>query len=116
MRVSTLDFRRSLRRGSTAAERRLWALLRAKRLTGFKFRRQHPVGPYVIDFFCQERAVAVEADGGQHFTDDGLRRDEARDQFLATRDVRVLRFTDRQVLAETSWVVESIWRALNGER
>ena len=115
-RASAIDFRRALRRRSTDAEQRLWRLLRAKRLAGFKFRRQHTVGPYVLDFFCHAANLAVEADGGQHFSDEGQARDGARDEYLAGRGIRVMRFTDRQVLVETGWVVEVIWRAVRGTR
>jgi very-short-patch-repair endonuclease len=113
-RASAIDFRRTLRLRSTDAEQQLWRLLRAKRLAGFKFRRQHTVGPYVLDFLCHAENLAVEADGGQHFSEEGQARDRARDEYLARRGIRVMRFTDRQVLAETEWVVEDIWRALRG--
>lgn len=60
---------RALRRTMTDAERRLWALLRRKQLSGFRFRRQHPVAPFILDFFCLGEKLAVELDGGQHFDD-----------------------------------------------
>jgi len=59
--------RRQLRRSSTDAEAFLWYHLRSRRLAGFKFRRQHPYGPFILDFFCAERNLAIELDGGQHF-------------------------------------------------
>jgi very-short-patch-repair endonuclease len=60
--------RRALRGRATDAERLLWRLLQARQLLGLKFRRQHPVGPYIVDFYCADRRLAVELDGGQHFT------------------------------------------------
>ncbi len=95
----------------------MWALLRAKRFGGFKFRRQHPVGPYVLDFYCAAAKLAIEADGGQHFSLDGTLRDRAREELLATFAIRVVRFTDHEILLNGEAVLEAIWRALNtGER
>ncbi|MGA8221784.1 MAG: DUF559 domain-containing protein, partial [Candidatus Acidiferrales bacterium] len=61
-----LRFARNMRQTQTDAERKLWSILRDRRLGGFKFRRQHPVDRYILDFYCAERRLAVEADGGQH--------------------------------------------------
>ena len=108
-----LAFRRQLRQRSTEVERALWALLRAKRFGGFKFRRQHPVGPYVLDFYCAAAKLAIEADGGQHFSVDGALSDRLRKQFLATFAIRVVRFTDHEILVNGEAVREAIWRALN---
>ena len=107
-----LVFRRSLRRASTDAERQLWRALKAKRLAGTKFRRQHSVGPYVIDFYCPAARLGVEADGGQHFTPEGKAHDARRDGYLARCGVMMLRFTDREILLEKEQVVETIWRAV----
>ncbi len=63
-----VELRRLLRKGQTDAEALLWHLLRARQIAGAKFRRQHPVGEYVLDFYCPEKLSAVEVDGGQHFT------------------------------------------------
>jgi very-short-patch-repair endonuclease len=104
-----LAFRRTLRRASTDAERALWRALRAKRLSGAKFRRQHTAGPYVLDFYCAEAELCVEADGGRHFTDGGSVRDAWRGAYLAARGITVVRFTDREILLETDAVVEAIW-------
>jgi very-short-patch-repair endonuclease len=112
-----LAFRRQLRQRSTDVERALWTLLRAKRFGGFKFRRQHPVGPYVLDFYCATARLAIEADGGQHFSLDGALRDQLREEFLAMFAIRVVRFTDHEVLVNGEAVLEAIWRALTeGER
>ena len=66
-----LNFAPSLRQEQTDAETRLWGLLRSRRLAGFKFRRQHPIPPYVADFYCHEAALVIEVDGGQHGDDRG---------------------------------------------
>ena len=97
---------RSLRAASTDAERRLWYLLRAHRTQGWKFRRQHPIGPYIVDFVCFEHQLVVEVDGSQHL--DAAAYDEQRDCFLRTRGLLVLRFWDNDVLCATASVLEAI--------
>jgi len=76
---------RKLRRTPTDAEIRLWSRLRRKQLEGFRFRRQHPLGPYVVDFFCAAAKLIVEVDGGQHANDG-----DARTRWLAARGYRVI--------------------------
>jgi len=102
-----IAFSRALRHHSTDAERRLWALLRARRVT-VKFRRQYVLGPYVLDFYCPTHRLAVEADGGQHFTSEGLAHDREREEYLRVRGVCVIRFTDRDILLEPARVQETI--------
>jgi len=106
--------RRALRRGETDAERALWWLLRDRRVAGLKFRRQHSVGRYVVDFFCAECGLAVELDGGQHFTEQGRAHDEKRTEYLKALGVRVLRFSNREVFEEMEGVVEGIKQACGG--
>ena len=100
---------RRLRRESTTAERALWAHLRAKRLCGVKFRRQHPEGPYIVDFACCDRMVVIELDGSQHASQ--WKKDERRDRYLAERGYTVLRFWNFQVFEEVKTVLEVIRRA-----
>jgi very-short-patch-repair endonuclease len=97
---------RDLRRRQTEAERRLWARLRGRKLGGFKFRRQRPVGPFVADFVCHEAALVVELDGGQHA--ERAADDEARSRYLAQRGYRVLRFWNHEALADTEAVLRAI--------
>ncbi|MGB8931769.1 MAG: endonuclease domain-containing protein, partial [Anaeromyxobacteraceae bacterium] len=101
-------FRRDLRREATDAERAVWWILRDRHL-GVKFRRQHTLGPFILDFFCVELRLAIEIDGGQHYEDAGLRHDGARDLFLQDNGVRTLRFSNLEVLKETEGVAEAIW-------
>jgi very-short-patch-repair endonuclease len=96
-----------LRRNSTDAEQRLWRHLRNRNLSGFKFRRQETVGPFVADFACVERKVIVEADGGQH----ELERDRQRTSRLESLGWIVLRFWNDEVLTQTEAVLEAILRA-----
>jgi very-short-patch-repair endonuclease len=105
-----LAFARELRRNQTDAESLVWRLLRNRQLKNSKFRRQHPVGKYILDFYCAEHGLAVELDGGQH--DSSRAHDTVRDAWLASQGIRVLRFWNSQVLNETEAVLETIWMAL----
>jgi very-short-patch-repair endonuclease len=107
-----LERARTLRQEQTDAEALLWMLLRNRRLGGFKFRRQHPIDPYILDFYCEETRLAVEVDGGQHNTDEGRRCDAVRTSFLAHRDIRVNRYWNYEVLGDTETVLEAIYQSL----
>ena len=111
MNVS-LDRRRALRRASTDAEVAIWAQLRAKRFAGFKFRRQHPCGPYILDFYCPARYLAVELDGGQHFGALVQAYDERRTAYLRSCGINVLRFPTDLVFTELPGVLDAIALAL----
>ena len=100
----TLDAARSLRTTGTDAERKLWYHLRARRLGGLKFRRQHPIPPYVADFHCEELKLVIELDGSRH--DEAV--DRARTKALERQGLFVLRFWDNQVLLEVDAVLEAI--------
>ena len=77
-----------------------------------KFRRQHPVGPYIVDFYCAIRRLAVELDGGQHFTVEGQAYDRRRTAYLAAQGVAVVRFTNEEMMVNTEGVLEELWRHL----
>src|SRR5579859_3352090 len=94
---------RRLRHNMTDAERKLWAALRDRQLNGIKFRRQHPLGPYVLDFFSEEHKLVVEVDGGQHA--DHAERDVVRDAWLNANGCHVLRFWNNEVLHNLSGVL-----------
>ncbi len=79
---------------------------------GPKFRRQHTVGPYTLDFYCPEARLAVELDGGQHYEGPQREKDVARDAWLENAGIRVLRYSDRDMLLEAEAVEEAIWQAL----
>jgi very-short-patch-repair endonuclease len=101
---------RELRRNSTDAERWLWQRLRDRQLLGHKFRRQAPMGPYIVDFICRARKLVIEVDGSQHGQQEDY--DEGRTQFLATQGYRVLRYWNNEVLQQGEAVLESIVQAL----
>ena len=98
------------RRDATDAERALWRGLRGKQLDGLKFRRQHVIGRFVLDFYCHECRLAVELDGGQHMEAAQRRRDDARTAFLERRGVAVLRYSNLEALLETEAVLEDLRR------
>jgi very-short-patch-repair endonuclease len=104
---------RALRVAMTDAERRLWACLRGRRLVSYKFRRQHPIGRYIVDFACIEHRLAVEADGGQHCDNEA---DERRTASLERRGWRVLRFWNTDILTNSEGVQEMIFEALSQPR
>jgi very-short-patch-repair endonuclease len=87
----------------------LWYRLRARSLAGFKFVRQEPIGPYIVDFVCREKRLVIELDGGQHA---GNNRDLLRDRWFQTRRFRVLRFWNNDVLGNIDGVVTTIANAL----
>ena len=111
---TTSDQRRALRRTQTAAERVLWRILRSRTLEGHKFRRQHGAGPYVLDFYCAEAHLAVEADGSQHYAPEGLADDAVRTAYLEALGMRVLRFSNADVLTNAEGVAGAILDALRG--
>ena len=101
-----------LRRGQTDAEIALWKLLRNRHLDGVKFRRQHEFGPYVLDFYCPAFRLAIEADGSQHSDPEALIADEKRRAYLQTRGLRLVRFTDTEILTDGTNVLERIYQLL----
>jgi very-short-patch-repair endonuclease len=103
---------RRLRREQTDAERLLWRHLRGRRMRNAKFRRQHPIGPYFADFCSIERRLVIELDGSQHA--DPSPEDENRTSFLKSRDYRVLRFWNDQVLSDVDEVLNAIDKSLGG--
>ena len=108
--ASLVPHARELRSNATDAERLLWRFLRNRRLSGYRFRRQAPLGPYVADFVCLRARLVVEVDGSQH--DERLIEELERTRHLARLGFRVIRFWNNEVLSETEAVLESILEAL----
>ena len=106
----TIAFARTLRREQTDAETLMWMLLRDRRLHGMKFRRQHPVPPYTLDFYCHPLKLAVELDGSQHLDS---ARDQARDAALNEAGIEVLRYWNHDVLARTEQVLDDLWNRID---
>ena len=100
---------RELRREQTPSERKLWSHLRLKQLGGFKFRRQHAMGSYIVDFYCPARSLVVEIDGESHADREAY--DAERTTWLEEQGLRVIRFTNREVHFEIEVVLEEILEA-----
>lgn len=100
---------RQLRKNPTDVERFLWLRLQKRQIAGCKFRRQQPLGPYIVDFVCFETRVIIEVDGGQH--SERRKYDSARGHWLESQGFRVLRFWNNQVLGEIEAVLEVIAKA-----
>ena len=105
---------RQLRETMTDAERHLWAKIRMKQLKGYQFYRQKPIGDYIVDFFCPRAKLVIEVDGSQHFSDEMTEYDRIRDEYLSSLGLRVLRFTNTEVLTHIKGVVESIIENIEG--
>jgi very-short-patch-repair endonuclease len=105
----TLNFAKKLRREMTDAETKLWQELRAHRFEDYKFKRQQPIGKYIVDFVCLKHRLIVEVDGSQH---DDSQHDKIRDAWLASEDFRILRFWNNGVLNDMDGVLLSILAAL----
>jgi len=101
-----------LRQGATDAERKMWSLLRSKRLGKVRFRRQQPIGPYIVDFYCSAAKLIVELDGGQHGAEDKMLYDEERTAWLNAQGYRVLRIWNGELLKDADGVMEFIYRAV----
>ncbi|MFO7995746.1 MAG: endonuclease domain-containing protein [Dehalococcoidia bacterium] len=104
---------RELRRQQTDAEKALWARLRNRQLGGVKFRRQQPLGPYIVDFVALEKRIIVEVDGSQHGEERRGKRDKERTAWLQRKGYQVLRFWNNEVLLNREAVLERIMEAMH---
>ncbi len=104
-----LQHARDNRHPQTPAEAKLWQLIRNRNLDGYKFRRQHPIGYYIVDFYCHESKLIVEVDGRSH--DNQIAYDEQRTTWLQSEGFRVIRFTNEQVMRNVVSVTEEILKA-----
>ena len=100
--------RKQLRNNLTSAEATLWKMLQNSQIDGRKFRRQHSVGFYILDFYCPSEKLAVELDGEHHFTSAGFEKDEKRTEYLNSLNIRVIRFENKEVFEQTESVLQTI--------
>ncbi|HEY2445350.1 MAG TPA: endonuclease domain-containing protein [Rhizomicrobium sp.] len=108
------ELARKLRRDQTEVERKLWYALRGRRFCSFKFRRQQPIGPYVVDFICFEAKLVIELDGGQHGLSENAQAEWNRTTFLVRQGFRVLRFWNHEMRLNFDGVIDTIYRAIGG--
>ncbi|MBO9574274.1 MAG: endonuclease domain-containing protein [Sphingobium sp.] len=101
---------RELRRNSTEAEKKLWSILRSRQLSGWKFRRQVPIGPYIVDFICHEAHLVIEADGGQHAE---CKSDASRDEWLKREGFWILRLWNNDILTNEEGVARVVLATLD---
>ena len=104
----TFNNAQQLRGSQTEAEKKLWGLLRNKQLKGKKFRRQHPIGNYILDFYCNEDKLAVELDGEIHKDEESRKYDNERTLFLKENNITVIRFWNDEVIKDAKKVLEKI--------
>ncbi|MBS0309676.1 MAG: endonuclease domain-containing protein [Proteobacteria bacterium] len=103
---------KTLRKHQTEAEQRLWYFLRAHRFMNLKFKRQEPIGSYIVDFVCHTHQLIIEADGGQHA--ENMAYDQTRDAWLAAQGFTMMRFWNNEILQQTDAVLEKIRLAVEG--
>jgi very-short-patch-repair endonuclease len=106
------DAARRLRAEASDAERKLWSHLRRKQMALLRFRRQHPIGPYIVDFYCPAARLIIELDGAQHGQDRAIAYDIARTEWLEARGFHVMRIWNREFFEDPNEVLERIWRTL----
>jgi very-short-patch-repair endonuclease len=101
-------FCRDLRKNMTDCEYKLWQKIRRKQILGVQFYRQKPIGPYILDFYAHSHKIAIEVDGGQHYLPEQMEKDISRDAYLASLEIRVLRFDNLSVLKNCDGVLQNI--------
>jgi very-short-patch-repair endonuclease len=106
--ASHLDIKRRLRSNMTGPETRLWSRLRARQFQGLKFRRQHGIGPYIVDFYCPEQSLVIEVDGDSHADDDQIVKDRQREKYLRSRGLRVIRYINDDIVKNLEGVLEDL--------
>ncbi|MFN5421755.1 MAG: endonuclease domain-containing protein [bacterium] len=101
-------FRKKLRNNSTHAECRLWLSIKNRKLGGRKFRRQHSVGNFILDFYCPEEKLGIELDGKHHYTPEGIRKDKWREAIIASDGIKIIRFENKLIFQELKFVLNEI--------
>lgn len=109
MNSQLLQFAKPMRHTATDAEHLMWKILRAKRFMNLKFRRQHVIEHYIVDFYCHEIGLVIELDGSQHGTEDAIEYDTERTKFLEALGFVVVRYWNHDVLGRTDVVLEHLW-------
>ena len=108
-----LDLKRRLRSNMTGPETRLWSRLRARQLQGLKFRRQHGIGPYIVDVYCPEQSLVIEVDGDSHADADQILKDQLRDRYFQSLGLHVIRHINDDILKNLDGVLENLAERLS---
>ena len=106
------DRAKELKKRETKAEKILWEYLRAKKINGFKFRRQHPIERFVVDFYCHKAKLVIEIDGSIHNLEDVIERDKGRAAEIEKYDLKIIRFRNEEVVNKIEYVIEEIKKQL----
>ena len=112
-RKELIYFRKKLRNKSTPAEVKLWKHISNRKLQGRKFRRQHSVGFFILDFYCPAEKLGIELDGAHHYTQEGILKDLKKESFLKKHSIRVLRFENKWVFQDIEYVLKTILSAFH---
>ncbi|MDX1585906.1 MAG: endonuclease domain-containing protein [Balneolaceae bacterium] len=112
----TKEQRKNLRNNQTASERRLWSALRGRQVLNHKFRRQHGIGNYIVDFYCPTLKLVIEVDGESHFTKKGIRHDRKRDKYLNDLGITICRFNNLQIHENLEGVLAEIIRIIESKQ
>jgi uroporphyrinogen-III synthase len=110
--MAGIPLARHFRKNDTWAEKLLWRWLRDRRFNGYKFRRQHPLGDYYLDFFCEDAELNIELDGSQHGFPEQQRRDAERERFLQSRGIKTLRFWNSRLRRDGQSIRDTIFQEL----
>lgn len=108
------EIARKLRKNRTKEEAILWKLLRNRQFMGLKFKRQFPIGNYVVDFVCEEKKLVIEIDGGQHNVPENMSEDQLRTEFIESKGYKVLRFWNNDINLNINGVYETLQNAVKG--
>ena len=114
--ASHLVLKRRLRSNMTSPEMRLWSKLRARQLQGLKFRRQHGIGPYIVDFYCPEQSLVIEVDGDSHADADQIVKDRQREKYLQSLGLRVIRYINDDIVKNLDGILEDLVKKLSSDR
>ena len=106
------DRAKELKKRETKAEKILWEYLRAKKINGLKFRRQHPIERFVVDFYCHKAKLVIELDGSIHNLEDVIERDKGRAAEIEKYDLKIIRFMNEEVINKIEYVIEEIKKQL----
>jgi len=108
--------RRELRNNSTPEEAVLWTQIKSRKIKGYKWRRQHPIGIYILDFYCPKAKLCIELDGAAHYTYSGEREDCIRTSFLNSKGIKVIRFENRLIWDNIEGVIDIIEQELENKQ
>lgn len=111
--MQSQEYKKYLRRNQTEPEKQFWNLVRNKQVRGLKFRRQHQVGKYIVDFYCPSVRLIVEIDGETHASEAGKLNDNIRTRFLQSHGYKVVRYTNREVIGNLDGVYQDLLKQLN---